>query len=200
MNVKHAWRIHKRKWKDCTACPLGGRAKYHVLGRGSLPADVLFLGEAPGKTENLTGKPFVGRAGAILDAAIEDVGASFSYFITNPVACRPCDSAADPNRQPRWEEVTACQGRVFEVLEMASPKLVVAMGRIAATWVQMHLINCSDFMRNDPPLAFVDHPAYIARQGGVKYHEGTEPLTPYEKFVGGIKEPIGKCVLNPSGP
>lgn len=123
-----------------------------MLFRGHLPCDVLFIGEAPGESEDSIGVPFIGPAGGMLDSlmfqsypadgnCIElrrgEVGNAMgrtSYAITNIVACIPRSPVAIGTgelRTPHKEEAAACQPRLSEILHMASPKLVVCLGDIA---------------------------------------------------------------------
>jgi uracil-DNA glycosylase len=72
MARKTLWSAHVDDWKDCTRCPLHTVRSNVVLARGSIPCDILFVGEAPGRSEDALGKPFVGPAGILLDEMIED--------------------------------------------------------------------------------------------------------------------------------
>lgn len=157
------WAKHVEKWNACKSCPLGRMAHRHVLGRGELPCHVLFIGEAPGKTENLRGEPFVGRAGTILNQMIGDLAqrvGHFTYCITNTVACRPTDFLGGPNRAPHLEEMTCCRSRLIEMLRMAAPKIVIALGKVAAG----QLSDIKEF--EVVPRIVAVHPAFIARKGG----------------------------------
>lgn len=140
-----AFEEHVERWGPCTKCKIGNYAQSKVLVRGTLPADVLFVGEGPGSTENLTGVPFLGRGGKELDKWIEgawhsNLGApeytDLTYAITNVVACRPCDSRTDKNRQPNFTEKDNCFPRAVEIFKIARPRLVVLLGRVAADWYQ----------------------------------------------------------------
>lgn len=158
------WSQHQDKWNACKACPLGRIAHRHVLGRGQLPCQVLFVGEAPGKTENLRGAPFVGKAGVVLDRMLADLfqkTGEFTYCITNTVACRPSDWLGGPNRPPSLEEMTCCKDRLSDMLRIAAPKVVVALGKIADGQLQ----RIKEFKK--VPRIVAVHPAYIARKGGI---------------------------------
>lgn len=100
---------------------------HFVDGDGSLDAPVVFIGEAPGKTEDLMGKPFVGRSGKLLTELIEMIGFERSdIYITNIVKCRPPE-----NRDPSPEEVTAGLAYLMRELALIKPKLIVFLGRHA---------------------------------------------------------------------
>jgi uracil-DNA glycosylase len=110
---------------DCSLCGLcKGRTKI-VLPSGDLQSPVVLVGEAPGENEDLSGMPFVGRAGKILDQAMTDVGLDRSkVMITNTVKCRP-----ENNRDPEPEEMEACSR--FLHSELAGRKAVIGLGRSA---------------------------------------------------------------------
>ena len=156
--------ITHNQWSRCTRCSIGVYADRHVLGCGVIPCDVLFLGEAPGKTEDVVGKPFVGRAGKVLDAMIKQAKhvVPFTYAISNMLACRPTDFLGGPNRTPRLEEIDACTTRVAQLLKMCQPQAVILLGKTAHTNVQ-HLMRWYSY-----PTFRLHHPAYVLRRGGVE--------------------------------
>jgi hypothetical protein len=128
--VEEAWNGHLR-WEHCTRCDIGRFAIEHVLFRGTVPCDLLFVGEAPGQTEDAVGYPFVGRSGKLLDEWIADAGVT-SYAITNTVACRPCGGRGTPNRAPQQYEKQNCRPRLLEFIsEVAKPKLIITVGKHA---------------------------------------------------------------------
>ena len=111
---------------DCKGCGLCAGRHNIVLPYGKMDSGVVFIGEAPGENEDLQGKPFVGRAGKILDDAMEKAGISRSeIIITNTVKCRPPN-----NREPTDEEMAAC--RPFLVSELKGRKLVVGLGKTSS--------------------------------------------------------------------
>ncbi|NPA84797.1 MAG: uracil-DNA glycosylase [Crenarchaeota archaeon] len=112
--------------KRCCKCPLCKSRTNPVPGEGDPEAEVAFVGEAPGKEEDLEGRPFVGRAGRLLRSAIEELGFE-RYYITNAVKCRP-----PGNRTPFQSEVEACKPHLVRELLCVKPRLVVALGRTAA--------------------------------------------------------------------
>lgn len=116
-------RIH-----TCTKCPLGMTRTNFVFGVGNPNADIMFIGEAPGRDEDLKGEPFVGRAGQLLDKMLvaielkrEDV------YIANILKCRPPD-----NRDPQPHESESCLPHLAEQIRLIKPKLICSLGRIAA--------------------------------------------------------------------
>ena len=118
--------------KQCDACrdfSLGAARHKLVFGVGDPCADIMFVGEGPGEQEDLQGEPFVGPAGKLLDTmlAIIDLDRSHVY-IANIVKCRP-----PLNRDPKPEEITACHKWLSRQIAMVDPKVIVCLGRIAAT-------------------------------------------------------------------
>lgn len=112
----------------CHACPLGDTRTNPVFGVGNPNADLMFVGEAPGEQEDLSGTPFVGRAGQLLDRYLEAVGISRNQvYIANILKCRP-----PQNRDPKPEEEDACIGYLREQVRLVRPKIIVCLGRIAA--------------------------------------------------------------------
>jgi DNA polymerase len=115
----------------CTLCELGRYAGSKVFGEGPPDAEVMFVGEAPGKEEDKSGRPFIGPAGQVLNKALEHLGISRDrIFICNILKCRPTDGFR--NRTPSPEEVGACLSWVEAQIEAVAPKVVVALGGTAA--------------------------------------------------------------------
>ena len=122
------WKELEKACCGCTACPLGKTRKNTVFGRGNRSARVLFVGEAPGETEDETGLPFVGAAGQLLDRYFEAVGISQDeIYIANILKCRP-----PRNRDPLPEEQQACLGYLRGQVRLINPGLIVCLGRISA--------------------------------------------------------------------
>jgi uracil-DNA glycosylase family 4 len=114
-------------WHEHTTCPLKETATQPVFGDGNPHADIVFIGEAPGKDEDLTGKPFVGRAGKFLNELLAEIKLDRNdIYITNTVKYRPSD-----NRDPEPEEKLSCRAWLFEELNAIQPKLVIFLGRHA---------------------------------------------------------------------
>ena len=150
--------------ESCQKCPLGETRTNLVFGTGNAQADLLFVGEAPGEQEDLSGIPFVGRAGQLLDKFLYAVDIPRSQvYIANILKCRP-----PKNRDPLPEEEDACIGYLDEQISLIKPKMIVCLGRISA----MRLIK-SDFKisqehgkwftRNGYAITAVFHPAALLR-------------------------------------
>ena len=113
---------------SCSACPLGATRTKSVFGTGNRDADLMFVGEAPGEREDLTGIPFVGAAVKLFDRYLEAVDIKREdVYIANILKCRP-----PKNRDPQPAEEDACIGFLREQVKLVRPKLIVCLGRISA--------------------------------------------------------------------
>jgi DNA polymerase len=116
-----------REMCDSHACPLKDTRTKLVFGAGNANADLMFVGEAPGATEDQTGLPFVGRAGKLLDDLLAEVDlARGDVFITNVICCRP-----PGNRDPLPEEIEACKPYLYKKIELIEPKVICTLGNFA---------------------------------------------------------------------
>ena len=117
-------KIIQKDVKTCKKCELCNTRKNAVPGIGNENADVIFIGEAPGKNEDLRGEPFIGTAGKRLDDALENAGlARSSVYITNIVKCRPPN-----NRIPNDTERSMCSNYLEEELRLINPKIICLLG------------------------------------------------------------------------
>jgi DNA polymerase len=108
-------------------CPLAGSRTNVVFGMGNADAELMFVGEAPGKNEDLQGKPFVGQAGQLLDRLLEEIGMSREQvFIANVLKCRP-----PGNRDPLPEEIEECKPYLMRQIELIEPKMICTLGNFA---------------------------------------------------------------------
>lgn len=148
-------------FKNCRSCKLHLYRKNVVYGRGDIPAKILFIGEAPGKDENLLGEPFVGLSGKLLDKILEDskkrsrVDNIPSFYIVNTVMCRPTNEKHGENRQPSAAEIIACSENIMQIYNAVKPEIIVLIGKIAEKYYS-HL----------KPNISIYHPAFLLRQGG----------------------------------
>jgi uracil-DNA glycosylase len=114
--------------RKCRKCELGSIRKNAVPGEGNTSARIMFVGEAPGADEDTQGRPFVGRAGQLLDKIIAGCGLKREdVYIGNILKCRPPD-----NREPRPEEIIACIPYLQRQIELINPEIIVALGAHAA--------------------------------------------------------------------
>jgi len=147
----------------------------HVFGRGKLPAEVLFIGEAPGPQEDSHGYPFVGRSGELLETMIRDTYQLFrhySYFVTNTILCFPADEN-DPTkfRPPVEEEIRNCLPRLTAQLDLVRPDKVVFVGKVAAKLpglIRKYNPAWWDLTPWFDRTVDIWHPSYILRNGGVR--------------------------------
>jgi uracil-DNA glycosylase len=124
----HRLAVLAREAEECKACGLHEKRNKSVFSRGAPTAELAFVGEGPGRDEDLQGFPFVGAAGQLLDRMIAAMGyARDDVYICNVVKCRPPE-----NRTPRPEEMLACSRYLIPQLECVAPKYIVALGRCAA--------------------------------------------------------------------
>jgi DNA polymerase len=114
----------------CTKCRLHSGITHYVPGYGSDQAQILFVGEGPGKQEDIQGKPFVGASGKFLDTMLASISLKREdVFITNIVKCRPPD-----NRDPREDEIETCLPYLEKQIEALSPKLIITLGRYSMNY------------------------------------------------------------------
>jgi uracil-DNA glycosylase family 4 len=167
------WEQHFEDWKDCKRCPLHQHRHFVVLARGNLPCDILFIGEAPGFNEDAVGLPLVGPAGQhlekIINRAIAPEGIlTRSCAFTNLVCCIPKDPESSHSKveEPEHDDILACQPRLLELIEMAQPKLVVLLGKVAKTYVEGGEYKTNRYSLKLPPhvkIIEMMHPAFILR-------------------------------------
>jgi DNA polymerase len=150
---------------DCTRCKLYGFGrKQIVFGVGNPNADLMFIGEAPGRDEDIQGIPFVGRAGQLLTKMIEAMGYTRDQvYIANVLKCRPPE-----NRNPEPDEVAACEPFLFRQVEAIRPKVIVALGTFAAqallkTQDSISRLRGRTYLYADAKLIPTFHPAYLLR-------------------------------------
>ena len=125
------WDSLENYCNQCRKCPLCETRTNVVFGGGTRNAKILLIGEGPGRNEDESGKVFVGAAGQLLDKMLASVGLSRNdVYIANTVKCRP-----PQNRDPKPEEINACLPYLRAQLLLIRPKIIVCLGRIAATTV-----------------------------------------------------------------
>lgn len=160
--TKRRYNKHYAAAQACQLCPLHLLCSQKVVARGKLPCDVLFVGEAPGELEDTQGKPFIGRAGQVLDLMIAELMArklKFTYAITNVVCCRPFARGQEIT-VPSKEAIAACRPRLIELIKLAKPQVIVALGKVAQSVMPIRLAE------DAPPVINAYHPSYILRNGG----------------------------------
>ena len=159
-----SWEALEQTCSTCTACPLSATRTNCVFGTGSRTAKLLFVGEAPGEQEDLSGVPFVGRAGQLLNKFLDAVDIPREdVYIANILKCRP-----PKNRDPLPEEEAACIGYLREQVRLLRPKIIVCLGRIAAAKLIKPDFRITKehgqwFEKGDFVMTAVYHPAYLLR-------------------------------------
>ena len=156
----------------CDKCELSQTRTQVVFGSGPSPCDLMIVGEGPGEQEDLSGKPFVGRAGQLLTKILESVGIKrdSDAFIANIVKCRP-----PGNRNPEANEVAQCQAYLIRQIQLVQPKVLILLGspalksffpnsdtisKVRGKWIK------ADVPYSDEPLYIMPafHPSYLLRQ------------------------------------
>lgn len=159
---------------DCRRCRLSSTRNTIVFGEGSPEARVMFIGEGPGKDEDIQGRPFVGRAGQLLTAIIEK-GMQMKredVYICNIVKCRPTvDMAFQRDRPPDDEETSSCSGFLLAQIEIIRPEVIITLGNPSTRF----LLNTKQGITKlrgtwhsykGIPVMPTYHPSYILRNGG----------------------------------
>lgn len=163
------WQELRAAVAGCTRCALHKSRTQTVFGVGNPDADWMIIGEAPGAEEDRRGEPFVGRAGKLLDEMLRAVGHSRdSVFIANILKCRPPN-----NRDPKADESAACRGYLERQIELVQPRIIVAVGRVAAqllldTDVPVGRLRGKAHDLGGTPLVVTYHPAYLLRSPSQK--------------------------------
>jgi DNA polymerase len=120
-------RIYLEEARDCTRCPLHQTRTNVVFGAGDADADLMFVGEAPGRTEDELGLPFVGQAGKLLDKLLGEIGLERGdVFVCNTLKCRP-----PGNRDPQPMEIEACRDYLERQVELIQPKVIATLGNFS---------------------------------------------------------------------
>ena len=161
------WEALRQECLRCHACTLADTRTNVVFGVGREDAEVMIIGEAPGANEDLQGEPFVGRGGKLLDDMLAMIGLDRSrIYITNSVKCRPPE-----NRDPLNTEKEACQGYLQRQRALMRPKIIVCLGRIAATRLIREDFKITKehgqwFTKAGVQMTALYHPAAILRDPG----------------------------------
>jgi uracil-DNA glycosylase family 4 len=175
-----------REAAGCTRCPLSGSRTQVVFGVGDPGADLMFVGEAPGRDEDLQGEPFVGRSGKLLDRLVmEELGVDRSrFYIANVVKCRPTD-----NRDPKPDEIAACRPYLAAQMELIRPVVVVSLGNFATklllqTDLGITKVRGKAYPMGEWQLVPTYHPAAALRSGGVVVAEMRADLIRAKQLLG----------------
>ncbi len=164
---------------SCTTCKLAPTRKNVVFGEGHPDAQLMIIGEGPGEDEDKTGRPFVGRAGQLLDQILAAVQIPReSVYIANIVKCRP-----PGNRNPETDEIAACEHWLIEQIQLIRPQIIVTLGNVPTQWATGTSLGITktrgvwgEFKKLSAPIKIFPmfHPAYLLRNpvrttGGPKW-------------------------------
>jgi len=159
------WPLLKDAVAQCRDCPLHAKRRKTVFGVGDENADWMFVGEGPGADEDAQGDPFVGQAGKLLDSMLAaiDLKRGENVYIANVVKCRP-----PGNRNPEPDEAQKCEPYLQRQIELIRPKLIVALGRVAALNLLARDASIASLRGRvldykGTPLVVTYHPAYLLR-------------------------------------
>ncbi|MBE0460330.1 MAG: uracil-DNA glycosylase [Candidatus Aminicenantes bacterium] len=153
----------------CQKCPLSLTRKNAVPGEGNINADLMFVGEAPGRDEDIQGRPFVGKAGQLLTKIINAMKFTREeVYITNVVKCRPPD-----NRTPNKDEINQCKEYLMEQIAMIKPKVIVSLGKVATDYFIPSKMGITSlrgqfYEFNQIKIMPTFHPSYLLRNEGDK--------------------------------
>jgi uracil-DNA glycosylase len=163
----------------CTACKLAPTRKNVVFGEGNPEARLMVIGEGPGEDEDRTGRPFVGRAGQLLDQILAAVQIPRdSIYIGNMVKCRP-----PGNRNPEPDEIASCEHWLLDQVRLIRPQIIVTLGNVPTQWALQSSLGITrargqwnTFQKLNLPIPVLPmfHPAYLLRndtreKGGPKW-------------------------------
>ncbi|MCO6440056.1 MAG: uracil-DNA glycosylase [Nitrococcus mobilis] len=187
------WEALRERVQQCERCPLHRTRIQGVFGIGNRQAQLMLIGEAPGAEEDRRGEPFVGRAGQLLDEMLRAIGLSReTVYITNVLKSRPPN-----NRDPRPDEVAACEPYLRRQLELISPSLILALGRIAAQYLLKSTQSLGrlrgawhHYGPQATPLRVTYHPAYLLRSPADK-HKAWQDLKHLRQRLRDASPPTG---------
>jgi DNA polymerase len=179
---------------DCKRCKLSSGRKNIVFGEGSPDARLMFIGEGPGREEDLQARPFVGDAGMLLTRLIEKMGfRREDVYIANIVKCRP-----PMNRDPEKDEIESCRGYVEKQIEIINPQVIISLGRISSQTLignpalKMTSTRGRFFDYNGTPLMPTFHPAYLLRNPKDKWLTWSDAQKVLEKLQETVKQRKGE--------
>jgi DNA polymerase len=175
-----------REAAGCTRCPLSAHRTQVVFGVGDPHADLMFVGEAPGRDEDLQGEPFVGRSGKLLDKLVlEELDVDRSrFYIANVVKCRPPD-----NRDPKPDEIASCRPYLEAQLASIAPRVVITLGNFATKLLLQTDLGITKVRGRAYPmdgwqLVPTYHPAAALRSGGAVVAEMRADLIRAKQLLG----------------
>jgi DNA polymerase len=162
--------------QSCEACVLSQSRNQVVWGSGPIDAKVLFVGEAPGRKEDLGGEPFIGAAGKVLDTFLQAAELARSeIYIANVVKCRPPE-----NRDPKPEEIAACEKYLQGQIRLLNPAVIVSLGKFSTQTLLQSKVGIAELQ---------GHPQELKLKGGEEAQEGIRTLLPLYHPAASIYDP-----------
>ena len=150
----------------CVNCELSDTRQNVVFSSGPNNADIMVIGEAPGAQEDITGIPFIGRSGKVMDQLFSEVGISRDdIYVTSILKCRPPE-----NRNPKSIEISRCSPFLESQIEFVKPKIIVTVGNFSARHILKTKVGIKSLRGNFYPFGDIKivptlHPAYVLRNG-----------------------------------
>lgn len=176
---------------DCVRCKLSKNRNSIVFGEGNPGAKIMFIGEGPGREEDMQGRPFVGEAGTLLTKLIEKMSLHDAFlkrkdvYIANIVKCRP-----PMNRDPEEDEVASCRGFIERQIEIIQPEVIITLGRIALQTLlrrqelKITAVRGNFFDYNGIPVMPTFHPAYLLRNPKDKWLTWSDAQKVMDRLAG----------------
>lgn len=176
------WQRHVAKWRDCRECDLCEQRKNVVLARGTIPCDILYAGESPGRSEDILGQPFMGPAGKLLDdiiaqatpmdyekdapeGSVPQTYLRFTHAMCNLICCIPRGDDGEKVSEPSEESILACQPRLREFVILAQPKLIILVGKFAQDYFDQQYKHSVKLPKSSiVPMVSITHPSALLRQ------------------------------------
>ncbi|MFQ3549457.1 MAG: uracil-DNA glycosylase [Armatimonadota bacterium] len=184
-DIKEKLEELKKDCINCTKCKLSQTRTNVVFGEGNPESPLMIIGEGPGATEDATGRPFVGRAGKLLDDALAACKMNRNHvFICNTVKCRACiiENGKAKNRPPETSEIETCSPWLLKQIEIIKPLVILSLGAPSAKFVIKKDFKMTKERGIVYPTKYAKyaiaalHPAYILRQAGQSFEEGRNLL------------------------
>jgi uracil-DNA glycosylase len=191
---------HVADWRDCLRCDLCETRRNVVIMRGSVPSDIVFVGMAPGESEDSIGIPFVGPAGYLLNQIIDrTIGPKgnerYKYSLTNLVCCIPRDESSKKGyADPEDEHIQSCRPRLEEFINrIAKPRLIICVGALARDWLDGSRGKRWSIDVGNIPSAAIPHPSFILKRpigerGYIIQESIAVIITAIEEYIEGLKE------------
>jgi len=192
-NKESAMALLREEIGDCGKCKLSQKRTHIVFGEGNPDARLMFIGEAPGREEDVQARPFVGDAGMLLTRLIEKMGLKREeVYIANIVKCRP-----PMNRDPEKDEIQQCREFLERQIDIIRPDIIMSLGRIAASTLmgneklKITAIRGKIFDYRGIPLVPTFHPAYLMRNPKDKWLTWNDAQKVLERLERGTQDQGG---------